>query len=455
LNKDQQQRLALTAAIGVPLLVIYSLATGSMAPRCAVGERCIIGYDSEVGIPAGLTVVEHIPALNAVVVEETAQVRVFSRAEGVRYTETDGEMRLIEPVAYTLLASVDPLVAQWHLAAIDAVGAWTRTKGKGQTVAVVDTGTDCAHPDLAGICKAGKNFTSSTPCGPGSNCDGHGHGTHVAGIVAAVGRVLGVSPEAKVIPVKVLTDQGGGLWSDVAMGIVWAADQAPVAINMSLGSPGASQVVQDAVNYALGKGITVVVARGNNGSAAPDYPACYPGVINVTATGVGGARAAWSSFGNCGERLQIAAPGESIASTVPGGGLEAWSGTSMAAPVVSGVVALVRSVGVPASFVPDVLAKTAGTLSNAKGEVGIVHAGRAVSAPSPTAGPSPTRMQTPALSTQTRTPVGYPAPATATPPIVPPTRTPPPGCLLVRRTMLVFDGAPVLMPVWVYDCKED
>ena len=237
---------------------------------------------------------------------------------------------------------------QRYLTTVRVNQAWdlSRTTGS-QTIAVLDTGVDAGHPDLAGKLLPGYN-TFNTALPP---ADGDGHGTMVTGIIAASANngigVAGVGWAAKVRPVKVLDDTGSGTDATVINGINWAVKNGVRVINMSLGGEGDNPVLHDAVANAVAKGVVVVVAAGNDGSPVLQYPAAYPEVLAVGATNDGGALTSFSSFGNW---VDIAAPGWNITSTgpralTPPTYLPYWSGsgTSFSAPIVAGVAALVRN----------------------------------------------------------------------------------------------------------------
>ncbi|MGR6316796.1 S8 family serine peptidase [Micromonospora soli] len=219
--------------------------------------------------------------------------------------------------------------------------AWDRTKGStSQVIAVVDTGVDVTHPDLTGRTVTGYNVLS-----PGAApADDNGHGTMVAGIAAAnTGNGIGVAGAAwtaRVMPVKVLDAEGSGYDSDIAAGVIWAADHGAKIINMSLGGPGDDSALHDAIKYATGKGVVVVVAAGNDGDGRAQYPAAYSEVIAVAATDAAGKLTDFSSYGDW---IDIAAPGAGIVSTGPGGDYYIGDGTSFSAPIVSGTAALVRT----------------------------------------------------------------------------------------------------------------
>ncbi|MFF0345056.1 S8 family serine peptidase [Kribbella sp. NPDC004875] len=226
--------------------------------------------------------------------------------------------------------------------------AWDVSKSTGdQVIAVVDTGVDAGHPDLAGHLVAGYNVLAPAT----APNDDNGHGTMTLGIIAASANngagVAGVGWSAKAMPVKVLDANGEGYDADVANGITWAADHGATVINLSLGGPGDDQVLHDAVKYAVAKGAVVVVAAGNDGSDAVQYPASYPEAIAVAATDATGRLTDFSSFGDW---VDIAAPGWDIVSTGARSLTEPgydpyWlcTGTSCSAPIVAGVAALVKN----------------------------------------------------------------------------------------------------------------
>lgn len=239
---------------------------------------------------------------------------------------------------------IDPLrERQWNLDALDVATAWPLTTGRGVTVAVLDSGVAGTHPDLTGALVPGINTRGDRGDRSAPDTDDNGHGTHVAGIIAArAGNGTGgsgVAPDATIMPVKVLGPDGTGWLSDVTEGIIWATDHGASVINLSLGGPDAD-VMAPAVQYAQRHGVTVVAAAGNEGSTSPSYPAALPGVLSVAALDQ---HRELATYSNRGGTIDFTAPGSAIVSTVPGG-YETMSGTSMAAPQVSGVVALLRSV---------------------------------------------------------------------------------------------------------------
>lgn len=278
-----------------------------------------------------------------------------------------GAVEAAEPLTKVQASFVpnDPDYAkQWNMKLIDAEGAWDRTRGKGVIVAVLDTGIAYEDhedfiqvPDLKGAKIAkGYDFVNDDD---GAH-DDHGHGTHVAGTIAQVTHnkegVTGVAFEATLMPVKVLDTFGFGNASDIADAIRWAADNGAKVINMSLGGGAPSKVMENAVKYAREKGVTVICAAGNTGMGRVEYPAAYEGSVAVSAVGPDSKLAPYSSWG---KDLDIAAPGGNKALGESSGILqntlargnyrravyEYYNGTSMAAPHVAGVAALLYAAG--------------------------------------------------------------------------------------------------------------
>lgn len=230
---------------------------------------------------------------------------------------------------------------QWNMPKISAEQAWDITAGDpGVCVAVIDTGVDLNHPDLTGNLVEGHNFIN----GLLPPQDDHGHGTHCAGIIAAVTDnnlgVAGLAYYCKIMPIKVLDAGGSGSDYDVALGIVWAADHGARVISMSLGGSDYSSAMAAAVNYAYGKNVVIVAAAGNDGLPNISYPAALPNVIAVGATNSSDVLTSWSNYGSA---LDVVAPGQSIFSTVWDDSYVNMSGTSMATPHVAGLAALVYS----------------------------------------------------------------------------------------------------------------
>ncbi|MCU0500428.1 MAG: S8 family serine peptidase [Anaerolineae bacterium] len=338
-----------------------------------------------------------IPALKMAFLEtvagqERAAIAKLRRLPGIAYAELDyavqvetGLARTAHPdqlsgiparftmgAAHTGRVPTDPdFGQQWALSKINAPAAWKVTTGIVTiTIAIVDTGVDLEHPDLAAKLWINPGEVPANGLDDDENGkiddihgwhffhsgaenafvqDDNGHGTHVAGIAAAATNngigVAGVAWGAQIMPVKVLDEYGNGWLSDVAAGIVYASDQGAKIINVSLGGSALSQTLCDAVAYASQTtGALVVAAAGNTGGAVL-YPAACDHVLAVAATDRADQRA---YFSNLGPQVDLAAPGVDIYSTWYQSGLQASgyftrSGTSMATPQVAGVAALVWS----------------------------------------------------------------------------------------------------------------
>lgn len=230
---------------------------------------------------------------------------------------------------------------QWAIPKIKAPQAWQVTSGDADVViAVLDTGINCNHEDLDGKVMARVNFTDSPTCD-----DIYGHGTHVAGIIAATANngigIAGLAYDCHLMNVKVADDRGRFDSSALAEGIIWAADHGAHVINMSLFTTTPSPSLEKAVDYAWEQGAIVVSAAGNYIGKRLAYPAYYSNCIAVAATDDTDSVTLWSSHGDW---VDVAAPGVSIYSTLPGNEYGSKSGTSMATPYVSGVAGLLFTV---------------------------------------------------------------------------------------------------------------
>jgi len=286
---------------------------------------------------AGATLEQAIPKINAYLVG----VEPEHRAEAL------GSLRsspAVTTASQSLIAEIfdsSPDDVDWPLQeGLRVAGfprAWDVTRGSSRVViAVVDTGVDAKQPDLRGAVMPGYDFVNSD-ADPG---DDHGHGTSVAGVIAAradnrVGGA-GVCSRCSIMPIKVLDATGNGNDARIAAGIVWATDHGAKVINLSLGGPGSSQPLADAIGYASGKGVVVVAAAGNSGTTRQYFPAGDPRAISVAATTFVDRRYSWSNFGDW---VRVAAPGCNLA-PVLSGGYGDFCGTSSAAPLVAGLVGL-------------------------------------------------------------------------------------------------------------------
>ncbi len=331
------------------LLAVIVLVLGQGATILAAsepaGRRMLVGFrpdkgpqtpDARAEVVRGAGGAVHrsfdlVPAV-AARLSERAIERLKARQD-VEYVEED--------VVLYAIGQVVP----WGVNRIDADLAWpTGNTGRGVKVAVLDTGIDYDHPDLrpaGGVNYAGTARDGST--NPADWNDNHGHGTHVAGIIAARNNtigVIGVAPDVSLYAVKVLSDTGSGYTSDIIQGLNWCAANGVRVASMSLGG-GSTTSLKYACDRAYSLGVLLVAAAGNNGGAV-SYPAAYSSVIAVAATDSYSRRA---SFSNYGSQVELAGPGVSIYSTYKNGLYGTMSGTSMACPHVSGAAALAWASG--------------------------------------------------------------------------------------------------------------
>lgn len=262
--------------------------------------------------------------------DEHAMAALLNHNPLVKFAELDSQL----PAEQTANDTYYSLA--WQLPKIQAPTAWDSSKGAGITVAIVDTGVYAAHPDLTGKVLSGWNVVSNNS----DTSDITGHGTGVAGTVAAASNnstgVTSVAWDAMLLPVRVSNSSDGSAYlSDLANGVVWAADHGARVANVSYGVSGSASV-QSAANYMRGKDGVVVVSAGNSG--AYDSTAPSDALLSVGATDSSDAIA---SFSTSGSFVDLSAPGVNIPSTSASGGYSYWSGTSFSSPVVAGVAALV------------------------------------------------------------------------------------------------------------------
>jgi subtilisin family serine protease len=279
----------------------------------------------------GATVLDSIPQLDAYLLSDLPPAAARSLA-------ARRLVRSVEPNGSDALAAGPPYRgSDWHLQATHVPDVWPLTGGDPSvTVAILDTGVDLDRPELTANLVHGTDVTSDD-----EPRDRNGHGTFVAGIVASNGFVNGVCPACSLMPIKVVpTGSTEAPKFDSAQGIVWAVDHGADVINLSFGGSDRSDVQEDAVRYALARGVVVVAAAGNERSSTPQYPAAYDGVIAVGATDDRDRIWSGSSYGPW---VDLAAPGGGVFSLSLQGGFERRWGTSFSTPVVSGVAALLRA----------------------------------------------------------------------------------------------------------------
>lgn len=264
--------------------------------------------------------------------DEVKAMQALKKDRRLKYVELD--MAVMPAVSVN-----DPSYTKsWALPKTQATTAWDTTNGNGVVIAILDTGVNSSHPDLASNIVPGWNIYDNNA----NTSDVHGHGTGVAGTAAMVGNngtgSTGVAWGAKIMPVRISAPDGYAYWSTVAQGVYWAADNGAKVVNISYNGVSGSSTVQSAAQYLRNKGGVVVVAAGNSGGL--ESIAANDALLTVSATDSNDARASFSSYG---DYVDLAAPGVSIYSTTSAGSYANWSGTSFSSPVTAGVVALMMS----------------------------------------------------------------------------------------------------------------
>jgi len=360
------------------------------------------------------------------------ETEIARACDAIRAANPDKRLRCEPNVLFkTMIVPNDTRYEdQYGLKRMRLPQAWdTATGSKSVVVAVVDSGIDYTHQDLInnivrntgevaanGIDDDGNGFIDDVRGYDFVNddpdpMDVSGHGTHCAGIIGAQGNnargVVGVNWNVGLLPVRVLSEEGEGTAADVAAGVVYAVDRGASVINLSLGGPTFSQVLEDAIEYAKQRDVLVVIAAGNAGSdndSIPTYPAnsTKSNVLSVAASTSGDTLALFSNYGV--QAVDVAAPGEGILSTIPGNSYGVKDGTSMAAPHVAGLAALLKSLGAGRSHgvIRDIIVGTVTLRASLREKIstgGRVDAFSAVGAiapqPSPTPTPTPDGTNTP------------------------------------------------------------
>jgi thermitase len=416
------------------LLLLFAFALSANTAHAADIDRVIIKFHPTVPMNTRDAALQEIPVIKkeALRLKDTIVIHVpkgqadalakkLAKNPNIQYAEQDAKAQAVD------IPNDPDYSNQWGLQKILAPNAWNVTHGSASTlIAIDDTGIDGTHPDLSGKIVARANFTTDP------DEDNNGHGSHVAGIAAAetnngIG-VAGTAYNTKLLSVKVLDSTGSGYYSWIANGITWSADNGAKVINLSLGGSTTSQTLQNAVNYAVGKGVVVVAAAGNNGNSAAFYPAHYSNVVSVAATDSNDHKASWSNYGS---NVTIAAPGVNIFSAYQGG-YAYLSGTSMATPFVSGVTGLIWSQN-PTWSESQVVSKLENSADKISGtgtywKYGRLDACNAVDCNSqtltgPTMTPTPTIIPT---ATPTQSPTATPTSAESPTPTIKPTLIPTP-----------------------------
>jgi thermitase len=348
------------------LSAIGGLPLEAAPPPAHVPGRLLVGHRA--GIDAatvdrvlqshGAVVRRSNPALGFTVLEvpessSQAILAALKRTGLFAYVERDF-------YAHTSAVPNDPNYgAQWHLPQIHSPEAWSVTTGSASVVvAVVDSGVDDQHPDLASKVVEGWNFVDPNA----GTSDVIGHGTAVAGTIAAASNnsigIAGVNWASRIMPLVVVDSTDFAAYSDIASAFQYAADRGVRVINASVGGPNQSDTLQNAVNYAWNKGAVIFASAMNDSTDSPYYPAACTYVVAVSATDNNDRLASFSNYGNW---ITLAAPGTNILTTANGGGYSYWNGTSFSAPIVAGVAALSLAVNpaLSASALVSLLKQTA------------------------------------------------------------------------------------------------
>ncbi|MGE5561358.1 MAG: S8 family peptidase [Chloroflexota bacterium] len=330
----------------------------------------------------GAVLVRHLPLINAVTCHLPARASVMTLRGQPEVSRVDYDFLLrIETVARPQLASISAgQEVPWGIERIRAPQVWQATDGSGVRIGVIDTGIDLTHPDLQQNIAGGTNILD-----PGQPpVDDNGHGTHVAGTIAALNNGIGVvggAPGARIFAIKAFDQNGTARLSDVIAALEWCLTNNISVINLSFGSDTGNESFRDAVRAAA-RSTVLVAAAGNNGRAdSVDVPARYPDVVAVSASTRADQLAAFSSRG---PQVAVAAPGQDILSTWTDGGYSTLSGTSMATPHVTALYALLMRYrpGLSRAQMLEIIRRTADPLIGVAqdGGSGVINAANVITA---------------------------------------------------------------------------
>lgn len=353
------------------LTLIFTMAFSNMSAQAAeeAKEKYLIGFNEQEAVSEFVEQVEandHVAILSE---EEEVEIELLHEFEtipvlSVELSPEDVDALELDPAISYIEEDAEVTTMQqtvpWGITRVQAPAVHNRgITGSGVRVAILDSGIS-THEDLN--VRGGVSFVP----GETTYADLNGHGTHVAGTVAALNNsigVVGVAPSADLYAVKVLGANGRGSVSGIAQGLEWAAQNNMHIANMSLGAEGPSSTLERAVNYATSRDVLVIAATGNNGSGSVGYPARYANAMAVGATDQNNRRANFSQYGT---GIDIVAPGVNVQSTYPGNRYVSMNGTSMATPHVAGAAALVkqRYPSWNATQIRDHLKNTATNLGN-------------------------------------------------------------------------------------------
>lgn len=340
-------------------LLIYCLALGAIGTALIQQKKImakkykIVGFKDKITAKEsesilenhGIKIKKYLPLANAclcLVDEKTTSFKSLAADTEVEFIEDDymAQIQVIPSTSGAYLYKIKSQSIPWGINKIEAPGVWKRCNGEGIKVGIIDTGIDRSHPDLKDNIKEAYGVMDSK-----KTDDDNGHGTHVAGTIAALDNnigVVGVAPKAEIFSVKAFDEKGRGQVSDIIDALNWCVEEQVHVINMSFGFNIKSRALERAIRAANKHNIIMVAAAGNSGgNDSVLYPAKYPQVIAVAASDENDKAA---DFSSCGPEVNIIAPGVDIPSTYKGQGYKPLSGTSMACPHVAGACALLMSV---------------------------------------------------------------------------------------------------------------
>ena len=321
-------------------------------------DRFIVAFDREAELSpildeleaAGVRIIDRLDIISGIscyLNEE--QMDLVRDMPSFRYVELDVELYMLEAappqpllIRNYRMAPADESI-DWGVKRIRAPEAWELSTGKDVRVGVIDTGIAADHPDLPGAVIGGFNAIDG-----GSYADDNNHGTYVASVLAArrngVGMV-GVAPDALLYSIKVMNSDGRGFISDIIEGCQWAIGEKIPVVNMSLGAEYNSIALREAIDEAAFQGMSVIAASGNEGDGQVLYPAGHDVAVCVGASNMDDRRMSWSNYGQALKENGALAPGEWILASDRFGELSRVSGTSIAAPHVTGIFALLLESG--------------------------------------------------------------------------------------------------------------
>jgi subtilisin len=319
--------------------------------------RFMVMFDREAELPPildrlkakGIRILDRLDIISGISCHlNKEQMEFVQMIPSVRYIELDLELFMLETDPPAPLIVMDYQMApadesvDWGVRRINAPEAWETATGRGVRVGIVDTGIATAHPDLRGAVIGGFNAIDN-----GSYEDDNDHGTYVASVVAArrngVG-IVGVAPDALLYAIKVMGDDGRGYISDVIEGCQWAIEEGLSVVNMSLGSTYGSVALREAMSALTSQGVSTIVAAGNEGERGVFFPARDDVAVCVGGSGMDDKRVSWSNYGSALKENGVLAPGDWIQAAKKDGGWRRVSGTSIAAPHVTGLIALMLEI---------------------------------------------------------------------------------------------------------------